>query len=95
MPRSNSVRGGEDEDDHDDFAGMSGPGFGYRLVDGLALRDTLATQICPILLLGRILSWPVRYSDVRLAPDYAESLERGTAQAATMARAFGIIRDAA
>jgi hypothetical protein len=45
--------------------------------------------------LGRILSWPVRYSDLRLAPDYAESLERGTAQAATMARAFGIIRDAA
>jgi hypothetical protein len=28
-------------------------------------------------------------------PDYVESLERGTAQAAAMARAFGIIRDAA
>ena len=43
------AEGGEDEDDHDDFAGMSGPGFGYRLVNGWALRDTLATEICPIL----------------------------------------------
>ena len=36
-----------------------------------------------------------RYFDLRLAPDYAESLRCGKAQAAAMARSFGIFRNSA
>ncbi len=37
----------------------------------------------------------VRYFDLRLAPDYAESLRCGEAQAAAMARSFGIFQNSA
>jgi hypothetical protein len=74
------------------------PSFGKRRRRPSQLRQRLVSM--PVKMVGDACLWrirhgSVRYFDLRLAPDYAESLRCGKAQAATMARSFGIFRNSA